>query len=233
MGEELKSRTRGQASRWFPDWSRHVEDRQQRDVDAKELKAAPFEADAVAFRVVDHACRRDRPARALRTAAVARDRAGRVDGVVEGVHVVDPGPPGRGNTAAILKHDKEIVYGPVAQSVGELDGVAHDLVALRCDHDHIAAGKDLAAFAVPGDLVRCQIIAFPVHPDRAARGHDVRIAVVRHLVGAKRDDWTLVCSSRRREGLRRGGGQAPGGARRSRRLLRSSPCRNRQEHGQR
>ncbi len=68
------------------------------------------------------------------------------------------------------------------------DIVADELVAFGRQHDDVADRADFAGLAVPHDLVGGEVIAFAVHADRAARGHDVGLAVVGDRVGAEFDD---------------------------------------------
>ena len=102
-----------------------------------------------------------------------RHRAGRIDCILERRDFAGPRSARRGNSGAVLQDDEQIVDRAVAQRVGELDGVADELVALRGEHDDIALGVDLAGLAVPDHLVGREIIALAVHAHFAARGHDV------------------------------------------------------------
>ena len=54
--------------------------------------------------------------------------------------------------------------------------------------DDIAVRADFAGLSVPDDLVGGDVIAVPLHPDRAGSGDDVGVAVVGDLFGAELDD---------------------------------------------
>ena len=102
---------------------------------------------------------------------------------------------------------------PVAQRVGELHGVADELVALGRQKNDIALGVDLAGLAIPDDLVGGEVIAFAVHPHFAARGHDVGVVVVGDLVGAELDDLVLLRRSWPRPAAEAAGAWATAAAR--------------------
>ena len=72
-----------------------------------------------------------------------------------------------GDPTAALQNDQQIVDRSFAQRVGQHDIVADELVALRVHHDDVAEGANLAGLAVPDDLVGGDVIAVPLHPDRA------------------------------------------------------------------
>ena len=165
-----------------------AEHREQRQVDAEQLKPPALEADAVVGGVVDHPRRGDAPARPARAAGRRGHRAGRVNRIFERGDVAGANSARRGDPAAAFEHDQQIFDRPVAQAVGEHDILADQLVALRSDQDDIALGSDLAALAVPNDLVGGQIIAFARHAHLAGRGDEVGVAVVSDLVGAEADD---------------------------------------------
>ena len=141
----------------------------------EQVEAAALEADPVADRIVDDPHRGDLPARVAR--AAVRRRPPRRASRRRDSRVVRPSSRarlGRGEPAAVLEHEQQILDDSVAQSVGR---------ARRCRHKRrrpaglidadIALGADLAADPVPGHRVGAQIIAVAVHPHVAAGGDDV------------------------------------------------------------
>jgi len=183
--------------------ARNVEDGKERQVDPEQLQMAADEPDPLGCRIVDDLGRGDRPARALGAAGRRRHRTGRINGILERRDVTGSHRSRGSEPRAALKHDHQIVDRPVAKRVGQLDGLADDLVALRGEKDDIPLGMDLARLAVPDDTVGGEVIAFAVHPHLAGRRHYVGIAVVRDLVRAELDGL-LGCRGRRRRRLGRG-----------------------------
>ena len=164
-----------------------VEHRQQRHVETEELKPRRLRSGCAGFRVVDHARCGDRPARPLRTAAVARDRAWRVDGVVK----VDTPLTRVPRVAAILPplSSTTIRFSTVPSRSVSVSWTLSPMSLSPCgvSSTTLPIARTWPGLAVPDDLVRREVIALAVHPHFAARGHDVGIAVVDDLVGAERD----------------------------------------------
>src|SRR5438270_4646051 len=204
--------------------SRDLEDREQGEVDAKQLEPATLKANSVALGIVDYPRGGDRPARGLRAALLVCDRAWRIDRVVERIHAVDAGAPGRRNPATAFQHRREVADDTILHRVGQLDIVTEELVALGGGHHHIASGVDLARLSIPDNLVGSEIIAFAVHAHFAGRGNDIVVAVVAYLVRAERDDLVFVC---------RRGGRGRCRYLEPRQRLRGRLSWERQEHGQR
>ena len=87
--------------------------------------------------------------------------------------------PARGcDPRPVLHDDHQVVDGSVLQRVGELHGIADELIALRGKQHDIALRVDLAGLAVPDHLVRGE--QFPSRSMRTAPagGHYIGVAVI-------------------------------------------------------
>ena len=83
------------------------------------------------------------------------------------------------------KDNQKVVDRPIAQGIGQLDGVADDLVAFRREENDIALRVDLAGFSVPVTSSAARYWPWRFMRTSPRRSDDVGIGVVSDPVGAE------------------------------------------------